>query len=192
MATSYFRERARNPYLRSQVAPIFEEDPNISPTFSQPMPTMTPTIEASPTRAVAPTPYVDPIETARTAYEAQVPTTTKGRILEAIKSAGLGFLQAASRDRENPIAAGIGGAATGGAISAISPKTGRAYQFETFERPGIEERLRREEEHRKRQQAEEDRARAITMDELKRREGEAGIANTEAQTRARRYETVPL
>lgn len=171
MATSYFRERARNPYLRQRVAPTFEDDPNISPTFSRPMPMAPEVVERPPLRAETPaTPALappDPIETARTAYEAGAPTTVGGRFKQAGLNALLGFLQAASRDRENPLAAGLGGAAAGGAISAISPKTGRGYQFETIQRPGIEDRLRRDDERLKRAQGQEDRARAIRLDEAK-------------------------
>ncbi len=159
MATSYFRERARNPYLRQQVAPDYE-DPAISTTFSRPMPIAPEVVERPPLRAEAPAvapSFIDPIEQARGAYEAQVPTTTKGRILEALKTAGLGFLQSASRDPNNPIAAGIGGAAAGGLISGISPKTGRGYQFETLQRPVLEDQLRRREAQRQQQrQAEAD------------------------------------
>lgn len=192
MATSYFRERARNPYLKR--APGLEDDPNVSPTFSRPMPMAPEVIERPPLRAVAPpasTLAPDPIETARTAYEAQVPTTTKGRILEALKTAGLGFLQGAARDRENPLAAGIGGAVAGGGISAVSPKTGRGFQFETLERPRLEDQMRREEDRRKRGLADEDRARAISMDDLKRRGMEANLADIQAQTRGRAVSSVP-
>lgn len=187
MATSYFRERARNPYLRSRSVGL--EDEPMSPTFGQLPPLDTPTAP----RAVAPTvaPPVttptspDPIELARSAYEAKVPQGFGGRLKDALLTAGLGFLQGAARDPNNPLAAGLGGAVTGGAISAINPRLGRGLQFETVERPRIEDRMRREEERRKKQQAEEDRARAISMDALKHRGMEAEIADVEAQTKAR-------
>lgn len=39
MATSYFRERARNPYLRNTISLEDEQDISpVSPTFSRPMP----------------------------------------------------------------------------------------------------------------------------------------------------------
>lgn len=196
MATqSYFRERARNPYLRN--IPGYEEEPQgVSPTFERPMPMAPTVVERPPMRAETPTPTAPPspyerIERERAAYTAKIPTTTGGRFKEALLTAALGALQAAARDRENPLGAALGGAVTGGAISAINPRAGRAYQFETAQRPGIEERMRDEDEQRKRQQMAEDRARAISMDELKRRQIESGIAGDEAQIRARRFETVP-
>jgi len=183
MATSYFRERARNPYLRG--APGAEDDPNISPTFSRPMPMAPEVVERPPLRAntpdysppPAPSPY-ELMERERAAYMAQVPTSVKGRILQALTGAGLGFLQGAASNPNDPLAAGIGGAATGGAVSAVSPRTGRAVQFEAIQRPRIEERLASEETQRKKQMATEDRARAIRMDE-------ARIGELQAQTKAR-------
>jgi hypothetical protein len=193
MATSYFRERARNPYLRRGVAPIFEEDTATAPTFSQPMPMAPEVIERPPLRAAAPPvmPGVpaafsttDPITAASEAYQADAPTTFGGKFKDVLKSAALGFLQSAARDRQNPLAAGAGGALAGGAIQAISPKTGRAYQFETMERPGIEDQLRREQERRQL-------ARQTALDELKQREIEAGIGLKGAQTQKLRMPEAP-
>jgi hypothetical protein len=187
MATSYFRERARNPYLRTPIGYEDEQEISpVSPTFSRPMPMAAEVIERPPLRAATPAygapPAFEPLsgilERERTAYEAKVPTTTGGRILEVLKGAGLNALQAVARNPNDPLGAAIGGAATGGTISAISPKLGRGVQFEMLERPRIEERYRSEEEQRQK-------ARALDMDALKRREIEANIRDTEAQTKAR-------
>ena len=146
MATSYFRARARNPYLRARgtvpndQGPGPTSNPFTTPTFTQPPTQAQVVMEAPPDRPGATSaPPVDPIALARAEYEAGAPTTVKNKILQALANAGLGFLQGAARDPNNPIAAGIGGAATGGAISAISPKTGRSMLFETIQRPRIED-----------------------------------------------------
>src|SRR5262245_43731236 len=153
MANPYFRYRARNPY-RPPTPALQELE---SPTFDQPMPTMAPVIEAAPLRAVAPPPapsVLDLLDRERAAYEAKVPTTTGGRILEALKTAGLGALQAAAQNPNDPLGAAIGGAAAGGLTSAVNPQMGRAYQFETYKRPDIEARLQREELARRKAQSE--------------------------------------
>jgi hypothetical protein len=186
VATSYFRERARNPHLRQQVAPAFEGDPNVTPTFSQPMPMASEVIERPPLRAEAPPvasasvpgafSTLDPITAGAEAYQADAPTTFGGKFKDVLKSAALGFLQSAARDRENPLAAGVGGAVTGGAIQAVSPTTGRAFQFDMLERPRIEDQMRRE-------QAKQDKARAVALDDQKRRETEADINLKGAQAK---------
>lgn len=198
MATpSYFRERARNPHLRRP--PGLEEDPRISPTFDQPMPpgvaAPQPLEVAGAPRATAPpvTPPLarDPLATAYEGYAADVPTTTGGRILEALKTAGIGALQGVARNPQGGLGAAIGGAAAGGVMSAVSPRAGRALQFGTIEQPRIEGEMQRAEVQRKKQEEQEDRARGISMDALKRRQIETGIKADEATTRARRFETVP-
>jgi hypothetical protein len=189
MATSYFRERARtyrarNPFSRY---PSDDEDPTITPTFDQPMPPpgMAPVIQsqsgAAPYSSI---PLADPIETARENYMAGAPTGAKNRIIQALMNAGLGFLQGASRDPENPIAAGIGGAAAGGLISGVSPKTGRGYQFETLQRPVLEDQLRRQEAQRQRQ-------RQIEGDALKTEETRADIELKRSQAIKARTPATP-
>jgi hypothetical protein len=141
-------------------------------TFDRPQPVLAPAPNASsgqtPLRATAPILQPDPLEVVRSQYEMGAPTTTKGKILQALANAGLGFLRGAANNPDDPIAAGIGGAATGGVISAVNPRAGRMMQFEQIQRPGIEDRLRREEAQRQRQ-------RQIEADELKRQETLADI-----------------
>jgi hypothetical protein len=191
MANSYFSELAQNPHqLRRRPFGAYLEDPPSAHAVRPRTVTQQPpdAIEDNRARApkVADAPAFDPIKTALEAYQAKVPTTTKGKIIEALKTAGLGALQAAAQDRENPLGAAIGGAAAGGAIGAVSPRTGRAFQFETIVRPRIEDRLRREEEQRKRQEAAEDRARAISQDDLKRQDLETDIDLRRSQAQKNR------
>jgi hypothetical protein len=204
MAESYFRRRARNPYRQSNIAELYAPQ---TPTFDEPM---SPAITApQPLDVVldspeSPTPASikprstgrelmemilaqaggDPVERERAAYESQVPTTTKGRIVEALKSAGIGALQAAARNPRDPLGAAIGGAAAAGGISAVSPKTGRAFQFESVVRPGIEERERRAEAQRQRQ-------RQAEADELKRRETMTDIELKRSQAEKNRRPEAP-
>src|SRR5262245_8726792 len=114
MASSYFRQRAglraRNPF-RDVTSAIpgpdarGDGDPVITPTFDQPMPAMAPVIEAAPSRAVAPVLTPDPLEVARGEYMGGTPTTTKGKILQTLVTAGLGALQAAGRNPNDPVGA---------------------------------------------------------------------------------------
>jgi len=93
--------------------------------------------------------FSDPVNAARDQYRATSPQSTGGKILDALKTAGLGFLQGAASNPNDPIASGIGGAATGGLISAVSPNTGRDLQFEMVKRPEIEAEQRRKREQEK-------------------------------------------
>ncbi len=55
-----------------------------------------------------------------------------------------GFAQAASANPENALGAGLGGAATAGIISGISPTEGREYAFDQGEGRKIEREMQRE------------------------------------------------
>jgi hypothetical protein len=67
------------------------------------------------------------------------PTGEYGRSWKDVAvNALLGFTQGAARDPRNPLAAGLGGAATAGTLSAISPKIGKDLGFEMMVRPQVE------------------------------------------------------
>lgn len=78
------------------------------------------------------------------------PTGEYGRSWKSVLgNALLGFSQGAARDPRNPLAAGLGGAATAGALSAINPRMGRELGFEMAVRPGIEAEQARQMEQEK-------------------------------------------
>ena len=69
-------------------------------------------------------------------------------------NAALGFLQSAAQNPDNPLAAGLGGAAVGGIGSAISPRMGAEYRFGALEAPRLEQAYgeqQQEQQHRLRQ-----------------------------------------
>lgn len=96
-----------------------------------------------------------PIEQARNEYVANRPPAPglKGRFLEAMKSAGTGFLQGAASNPENPVGGAVGGAIAGGIGGAARPDLAPEYRFNVFEKPRME--------------AEENRAMQIGMERAK-------------------------
>ena len=99
-------------------------------------------IPALPGRSSGPRPF-DPIRAAEYDYVRARPNSDTvqgigGRLKSGLKPALLGFLQAAARDRENPLAAGAGGAIAGFGLGAIDPTMGREYEFDVMERPAME------------------------------------------------------
>lgn len=81
-----------------------------------------------------------PIEQARNEYALERPPAPglKGRFIEAMKSAGTGFLQGAASHPENPLGAGIGGAIAGGIGGAARPDMAAEYRFNALEKPRME------------------------------------------------------
>jgi hypothetical protein len=99
--------------------------------------------------------YADPIKQSRYDYlnagadeSGNIPRSLGG----TLKSAGLGMLSGFAR---GGVAGGLGGAAGGAAGALINPRGAREQQFETFQRPRLEESeaLRRYKEDRERKLA---------------------------------------
>jgi hypothetical protein len=61
------------------------------------------------------------------------------RIVEALKGAGLGFLRGAASNPENPLAAGIGGAASLGGVSAFKPELAEQAEQNMFTIPRLQQ-----------------------------------------------------
>lgn len=90
-----------------------------------------------------------------------------------------GFLQGAAGNAQHPLAAGLGGLATAGITSAISPKAAREYDFETGKRPELEHEIQRQRQLQ--QTGYEDKKRDLDL-----RGEEANIEGTQARTAATR------
>lgn len=108
------------------------------------------------------------------------------------KSALLGLLRGAAQGLATGqgLAGALGGAIAGAGFGGLNPRGQREMEFEQQMKPKILERWRNEEADRAERERREDRARAIEMDELKRRQAEAQINAAEAEARARKFETV--
>lgn len=106
----------------------------------------------------SPMPY-DPVEKAKYEYATQEaktarpidpdnpetfyqPRKTKRSFWDTLKTAGVGALQGLASG--GGIGGAIGGALAGGIGSAISPEMGRAYRFNTLQRPQMEGALQRQ------------------------------------------------
>lgn len=106
----------------------------------------------------SPMPY-DPIEKAKYEYATQEaktarpidpnnpetfyqPRKTKRSFWDTLKTAGVGALQGLASG--GGIGGAIGGALAGGIGSAISPEMGRAYRFNTLQRPQMEGAMQRQ------------------------------------------------
>lgn len=126
-----------------------------------------------PGREGPPRPY-DPITAAKYDYVMASPKAegASGRLKSGLKPAVLGFLQAAAQNKENPLAAGLGGAAAGLAGGAIDPTAGREFEFDVLRKPELEAQM-------KRQQAEE-------VLRSSREKQSADIEGTRAETDLRR------
>jgi hypothetical protein len=100
----------------------------------------------------------------------------KRSLKDSLLNAGLGFLQGAASDPNNPLAAGLGGAAAGGFGTAISPMRGREFRFSALHEPRIQGQMQQE-------QQETDRLRQQQMqDTLRRRlEAQARMDETKVQ-----------
>jgi len=95
---------------------------------------------------------------------------------DILKNVALGFMQGAQANPQNTLMGGIGGAATGGIISAVNPLVGKEYQFAMTQQPGIDA-----EEEKRRRNA--DRARNERMDAAKLRGLEADAEMTEVRAK---------
>ncbi len=88
-----------------------------------------------------------------------------------------GFAQAASANPNNPLGAGLGGAATAGILSGVSPTQGREYQFEQGEQPRLEREMQRRRQLEK--EAYDDKMRDLNI-----QNAQVGIEGQEARTKA--------
>lgn len=106
-----------------------------------------------------------------------VDNKAKRRFADVLKGIALGAVQGAQASPENRLAGLIGGAAVGGAGTAISPATGRDYQFDQMYAPEF-----------RRQEAEDnaraDRARKIEEDRIQMENRQANTDYTKAHTKA--------
>lgn len=96
---------------------------------------------------------------------------------DMLKNASIGFLQAAAANPNNPLAAGIGGAAAGGILTAASPTLGRELLFSATQQPALEAAQARQRE-------EEMRARVGRMEDAKLRGLEADTEMTEVRAKS--------
>lgn len=72
---------------------------------------------------------------------------------DILRNTLMGFFQGAAADPRNPLAGGLGGAATAGIGSAISPQGSAEYGFQTQQRPQVERQMADEDAELKREQA---------------------------------------
>lgn len=127
----------------------------------------------------APQPY-SPMRAAQYDYVNSRPNseTVHGfgdRLKSGLKPALLGFLQAAAKNPQNPLAAGAGGAIAGFGVGAINPTMGRAYEFDTLERPQMEADVAQE--RASRAQALDERYRTAQIGELEGRGEDRRVDN---------------